>query len=124
MWYDFIKGEKQFMKLRFSEKALEQLKAKNQWTNLCFNTIERLGLDDRGVNHFIMLANVKNISDYDHAIDTPIGKVHYQEEVSRILDKDNEIDYDDYHHAFLLLVNGQVVEDDIPVMNELKKIDK
>ncbi|MCZ0717246.1 iron-sulfur cluster biosynthesis family protein [Aerococcus kribbianus] len=105
------------MKVNISQTAIDQLQSLHLFSNLCLTTSQNLSPENSGPNHLILIGNVSDFTPYDQTINSHVGKIHLNSDSLRILAHDNEIDYDHYRQAFILLVDGQLVEDNIQVLD-------
>ncbi|MGH2119118.1 iron-sulfur cluster biosynthesis family protein, partial [Aerococcus sp. L_32] len=49
----------------------------------------------------------------DEVLETHIGPIHVRKNALKFLGHDNRIDFDDFRQVFVLIVDGQVMNDNI-----------
>lgn len=108
------------LKLFFSTKSINKLQSLSQFENICLSDTGTLSLSENPDIDLVIRTNETDFSSYDQVLTTHIGDVHVHSTALQILGHDNRIDFDDFRQVFVLLVDGQMVNDNIYLQNALK----
>jgi len=101
------------LKLFFSTKAINKLQSLSQFENICLSDTNSLNISKDPDIDLVIRTNETDFSRYDEVLETHIGKVHVQTSALKILGHDNRVDFDDFRQVFVLIVDGQMVNDNI-----------
>jgi uncharacterized protein YqkB len=102
------------LKLFFSNKAINKLQLLSQFEHICLNDTQYLNISDEQQDiDLVLRTNETDFSAYDEVLETHIGQVHVRKNALKFLGHDNRIDFDDFRQVFVLIVDGQVMNDNI-----------
>ncbi|WP_235585069.1 iron-sulfur cluster biosynthesis family protein [Aerococcus urinaehominis] len=97
---------------------MEKLSSLNQLQGLCLITTKFVKVD-KPFDHesFVLRTNETEFSGYDQCLETHVGQVHMMDDAQKFLKGDNRIDFDEFRQVFVLVCNGQMVDDNIYLDN-------
>jgi len=101
------------LKLFFSNKAINKLQSLSQFEHICLNDTQYLHISDEQEIDLVIRTNETDFSAYDDVLETHIGQIHVRKNALKFLGHDNRIDFDDFRQVFVLIVDGQVMNDNI-----------
>lgn len=105
------------MKLFFSTKAINKLQSLSQFENICLSDTQSLHATSEQEVDLVLRTNESDFSQYDNTLTTHIGEIHIHKTALKFLGHDNRIDFDDFRQVFVLIVDGQVMNDNIYLQN-------
>lgn len=101
------------MKIFFSDAAIDKLKEISAFQNLCFTTTRDLPTNQPGIASLAIRSNETDFSKYEQVLETHVGNIHADKYALRILGNDNKIDFDNFRNVLILIVDGDLVDDNL-----------
>lgn len=101
------------LKIFFSDAAIDKLKEISAFQNICFTTTRDLPNAQPGITSLVIRSNETDFSKYEQVLETHIGTVRADKYALRILGSDNKIDFDRFRNVLILIVDGDIVDDNL-----------
>lgn len=101
------------MKFFFSDSAIDKLNEINACENICLTSTRSLPTAEPGITGLVVRANESDFSKYEQVFNTHIGSIYVDKYAFQFLGNDNKIDFDRFRNVLVLIVDGDIVNDNL-----------
>ena len=101
------------MKIFFSDSAIDKLNEIHACENICLTSTRSLAEAEPGITSLVVRANETDFSKYGQVFNTHIGSIYVDKYAFQILGSDNKIDFDSFRDVLILIVDGDIVNDNL-----------